>query len=299
MTLKPYPHLTDKAAAAMNLPSTERIAYIQRDNWIPYPAATAILDKLEELLAHPKVERPPNLLVIARSNNGKSSLIKHFLRQHPPEDNLGKDAIHVPVLRVDAPPKPDVVAFFENILNSLFVRYKPSHGEREKRNEVYSVLSHIDLGMIAIDEIHNLIAGPLTKQRAFLNEIKELSNLTKVPIIGLGTSEAYNAIRTDPQLENRFHPMVLPLWEYGKELRQLLASLEKIIPLANPSDLQNPAMAKRVWAISGGTIGEICGLVTEAAIYAIKTGIEQIDDDAMDKCGYQSPSTRKNAIKRA
>lgn len=294
-----YPYLTDKAAAIMALSQAERIEYMQRDNWIPYPAASAIIEKLESLLVHPRVERPPNLLVIARSNNGKSRLIQHFLKQHPPEDNLGGDAIRIPVLCIDAPTKPDAVAFFESILNKLFVRFKPSHGEREKRNAVYSVLTRIDLGMIAIDEIHNLIAGQLAKQRAFLNEIKELSNLTKVPIIGLGTSEAYNAIRTDPQLENRFHPMVLPLWEYGKELRQLLASLEKIIPLENPSDLQNPAIAKRIWAISGGTIGEICGLVVEAAIYAIKKGSERIDDDAIDHCGYQSPSTRKNAIKLA
>jgi hypothetical protein len=93
--------------------------------------------------------------------------------------------------------------------------------------------------------------------------------------------------------------MVLPLWEYGTEFRQLLASLEKIIPLANASDLQSPAIARRVMAISGGTIGEICGLVVEAAIYAINSGSEIIDDNAIDNCGYQSPSARKNAIKQA
>jgi hypothetical protein len=35
----------------------------------------------------------------------------------------------------------------------------------------------------------------------------------------LGIRDAYLAIRTDDQLENRFHPLVLPLWEAGKSWR--------------------------------------------------------------------------------
>jgi len=41
----------------------------------------------------------------------------------------------------------------------------------------------------------------------------------------LGIRDAYLAIRSDDQLENRFHPLLLPPWELGEELARLLASL--------------------------------------------------------------------------
>ncbi|WP_425285102.1 TniB family NTP-binding protein [Arthrobacter crystallopoietes] len=41
---------------------------------------------------------------------------------------------------------------------------------------------------------------------------------------GVGTREAYLAIRSDDQLENRFEPVTLPLWEADADLLSLLAS---------------------------------------------------------------------------
>jgi hypothetical protein len=45
-----------------------------------------------------------------------------------------------------------------------------------------------------------------------------------VPIVGVGTREASLAIRSDDQLENRFEPVILPLWQEGPELMALRAS---------------------------------------------------------------------------
>ncbi len=45
-----------------------------------------------------------------------------------------------------------------------------------------------------IDEIHNVITGPVNKQRLFLNVLKYLGNDLQIPIVGLGTKEALRAI---------------------------------------------------------------------------------------------------------
>lgn len=51
-----------------------------------------------------------------------------------------------------------------------------------------------------------------------------LGNELQIPLVGVGTREAYLAIRSDDQLENRFAPMVLHPWEVGEDTRSLLAS---------------------------------------------------------------------------
>ncbi len=38
----------------------------------------------------------------------------------------------------------------------------------------------------------------------FLNLIRFLGNQLRIPLVGVGTREAYLAIRSDDQLENRF-----------------------------------------------------------------------------------------------
>src|SRR2546423_1765777 len=73
--------------------------------------------------------------------------------------------------------------------------------------------------MLIIDEIHHVLAGSLLQQHNFLNTIKHLSNELQIPIVGVGTREAFNALQTDPQLANRFEPVFLPRWTIGSGLK--------------------------------------------------------------------------------
>jgi hypothetical protein len=50
-----------------------------------------------------------------------------------------------------------------------------------------------------------------------LNLIRFLGNELCIPLVGVGTREAYLATRSDDQLENRFEPFTLPLWEPDEE----------------------------------------------------------------------------------
>lgn len=61
--------------------------------------------------------------------------------------------------------------------------------------------------------------------REFLNLLRFLGNELQIPIVALGTKDAYLAIRSDDQLENRFEPFILPRWEYNEEYLSLLSSV--------------------------------------------------------------------------
>jgi hypothetical protein len=62
------------------------------------------------------------------------------------------------------------------------------------------MLVTINVKMLIIDKIHHVLAGPLLKQRHFLNVIKYMGNELQIPLVAAGTHAAFNAIQIDPLL---------------------------------------------------------------------------------------------------
>lgn len=291
--MKQFPHLSEKAAEKLALSNTERIQHIKKPRWIGYGRAREIMIKLEDLLAHPPQPRMPNMLIVGETNNGKTMLVNKFREKFPAQANLDGEAINIPVLYIQAPPSPDERGIYNAILQRLFEAPSRSEATDAKRDRVVAVLRRVNLGMIMIDEVQHLLAGSYVKQRSCLNVLKYLGNELCVPIVGIGTAEAVRAIQTDPQLSNRFTPEVLPKWGKDAELARLLVSFEHVLPLRQPSQLAEPALAGRIVDLATGTIGEMSTMLNMAAIHAIKTGEERITAEVLGACGYVSPAMRK------
>jgi len=286
-------HLLQKAAAYLDRTDSDRIAYIRSPRWIGYPQAQEILSQLENLLTHPKSHRMPNLLIIGDTNNGKTMLVQRFCNRHKPEDNLDGEAAIVPVLFVQAPPVPDESRFYNAILELLFAPYKSGDRADRKQFQAIKLLRTVGLRMLVIDEIHHILAGTLAKQKAFLNVIKYLGNELQVPIVGVGTRDAFRAIQTDPQLSNRFDHAVLPRWNNDDEFLRLLATFERAIPLHLASNLIDGALADKIYSMSEGYIGEISRLLVSAALHSVETRHERIDKKMLDGIGWVAPSERR------
>lgn len=286
-------HLLAKAAAYLDRPDEERINYIRSPRWIGYDAANSILDRLESLLTHPKTHRMPNLLIVGNTNNGKTMLVKRFCSRHPPEDNKEGQSFVVPVLFVQAPPVPDEGRFYNAILDLLFAPYKPSDRVDRKQFQAIKLMREVGLRMLIIDEVQHILAGNLTRQRTFLNVIKFLGNELEIPIVGVGTKDAFRALQTDTQLANRFDHAKLPRWKNGDDFIRLLMTFEQMLPLRKPSMLDEPVLADRIYSMSEGYIGEISRLLVEAAVAAVKTGKESIDKRLLESIGWVAPSDRR------
>lgn len=291
-------HLSASAAEWLALPAVERIERICAPRWIGYPRTQAILAKLEDLLAWPKSHRMPNLLLVGDTNNGKTMLVQRFRARHPAHDNSQGHGVRVPVLVIQAPPVPDEGRFYNAILELLFAPYKPNDRVDKKQAQVIKLLRYVELRMLVIDEIHHILAGNLNRQRAFLNVIKYLGNELQVPIVGVGTKDAFRAIQTDPQLANRFEPALLPRWSFDGDFLRLLASFERMLPLAEPSQLHDTTLATRLFSLSEGYLGELATLLNQAATVAVETGRERIDFKLLDGLGWISPSERRRAAER-
>lgn len=286
-------HLNVRAKEELSLSDNERIRHILSARWIGYTRAKEILFKLESLLAYPPRHRMPNALLIGDTNNGKTHIIKRFQKDHPTRDNPGGDGTTWPVVCVQAPPVPDEGRFYSGILETLGAPFKPNDRVDNKQFQVMRIFRRINTRMLCIDEVQHILAGTTVKQRNFLNMIKFLGNELQIPIVGVGTQDALNALQTDPQLSNRFEPLWLPKWQMGQEFLKLLSSFEKAIPLKEPSKLVETNLALKLLSLSEGTIGGLSELLGEAAVKAVKSGTEQINLELLKSVNWVPPSERR------
>ena len=289
-------HLHPGARAVARLPGTERLHYVRADRWIGYPRATAALDRLEELLAWPGKQRMPNLLLIGATNNGKSMIIEKFRRLHAPVSEADRERI--PVLVVQMPSEPTVIRFYTGLLAALGAPLRPRQRLAELEQRTLGLLRAVGVQMLVIDELHNVLAGRADARREFLNLIRFLGNELRIPLVGVGTREAYLAIRSDDQLENRFEPFTLPRWEPDGLGCSLLASFAASFPLRRPSPIATPQMARYLLTRCEGTIGELAHLLTDAAVAGIESGEEAITQTTLLMAPYAGPTERRRLFER-
>lgn len=290
-----YSHLHPRTIEKMEMTPDERIEWMKLRRWLGYPRAQIALGKMEELLQHPRVDRMPSLLLLGRTNNGKSTVVKEFTRRHPADENIKGECIKLPVLYVESPGTPSESGIYNEIFKALYGSTITGSLEL-KRDRVVDLLKGIQTKILIVDELHNLSASGAVKSNQVLNALKYLSNVLQMSIIGCGDTRLPRFFRTDDQMENRFVPVVLPHWRYDKDFRQLLSSYERILPLKKPSNLNSNETALKLYTDSEGTIGELSAFLNKAATYAIRTGEERISLATLNACGYVSPSARKTEI---
>ncbi|KFF58389.1 TniB [Cryobacterium sp. MLB-32] len=289
-------HLHPTVRGSARLPAGERVELIRADRWIGYPRAVETVARLEALLGWPDKQRMPNLLLVGPTNNGKSMIVEKFRRGHLPVTEADRE--HIAVLCVQMPSEPSVLRFYIALLAALGAPLQPRWRLAEVEQMPLSLLRSTGVRMLVIDELHNVLAGAGSSRREFLNLLRFLGNELHIPIVGVGTREAYLAIRSDDQLENRFEPVVLPLWTVSADTVSLLASFAAALPLQHPSNIATDDMAQYLLARCEGTIGELAHLLTAAAIAAVESGAESINQRTLVMADYLGPAERKRVFER-
>jgi len=278
--------LSARAIEMLDEPNEARIEHINKQVFIPYERAVSILEEMEDLLSHPKLNRMPNILIIGRSNNGKTEILREFLKRHPAEDRDELDTVYAPVVYIQSPPGPSEHLFLNKMLMMLGVGVKQNSSSEKKLLQLIQVLGRVQTKILMIDELNALLAGSVTKQRFFLNMLKYLSNELNISIVAAGTVDAKQAVNTDKQIKSRFPIRPITFWNSDVKFRKLLASFEYILPLKKESEIYKGEVAKKLYGLSEGTIGELANIVRSSAKYAIETGEEKITMDVVKNCRF-------------
>lgn len=281
----------------MKTENEERIDAILKDGWINYSRSKQVLDSLEMLLKFPKNYRMQNLLIMGESNNGKTSIARRFLKNHQPyiatfmdeETNTPYESVVRPVIMIQCPHIPHEKSLYYNILEQLNLPYRKTTRAEFLKQTIISAFKDMNVKIIIMDEIHHILSGSAAKQREFLNLIKYISNEAQVSIVALGTTEASFALKAERQLDTRFDKIVISKWQYDEDFLKLLLTIEKMIPLNNPSKLAQPEISRLIFQMSNGIIGEVFKIVRLAAVKSIETGEEQITVKGLKALNYVSP----------
>lgn len=294
--MKPHEHLDNGVVEALTLPTPERIAFCQADRWVGYTRATQILQQLDQLLIYPKTLRMPNLLIVGRSGNGKSSILERFTGRHPVQVTPTGSPI-APLLHIEMPETPDESELWSTTLWALGISHREKETPAIKKRQVKSALLYASVRVLVIDEFNNLMnAGK--KAADLLAALKGLSNELKISIVAAGTQSAINALNQDPQMKSRFEPAALDRWTLNSEYLRFLASYERLLPLAEPSGLATRELATMIYGMCGETIGATVKLLKKAACRAIETGHERIEARLLKDISWTKPGEWDDVARR-
>jgi len=292
-------HLRPEARRIAEIPAVERLDCLATDRWIGYSRAQDALKRMGMLLAtQPGRVRPQNMLIVGPSNNGKSTIAEKFQRQHPRRSSEERDRHIFPVLAVQMMPDVTAPRFYAQLLDTLGSPFGTMR-QTDRRNAVtLNLMQACGVRLLLIDELHNLLCGPSSRQREVLGLIRYLGNELRIPIVALGTKDAWLALRLDDQLENRFQPFLLSRWGDDPETGRLLARFGRVSPLRGAAALGFPALRRLIVERSEGLIGEMHQLLSSATAHALMEGRERIEECDLMNCSFQVPSHRRQMMER-
>jgi ATP-dependent Clp protease ATP-binding subunit ClpA len=227
---------------------------------------------------------------------GKSAILREFDRRHP----IGKIpgvGNEVKVLYFQAPAKADESRLYSVILEHLNHPHNDSDIASNKLKQVKKLINALGLRVLVIDELHNIAPSTSTKQREFLVILKYLCNELKICLICAGTPEVWNVVSFDPQLSNRFEPIVLKSWTTKPEdFIAFLKAYERQLPLKHESNLTQRSLLAAIFKLGEGLLGEYVTILKKSAIYALESGEEKITLETLNKIDYIRPSDRTDPL---
>lgn len=287
---KQYEYVHEKFRHLVTASNQERIKFLDEPRWVGYAVANKIIDNLVSLMHKPKRPRMLNLLVVGDSNNGKTTLIRHFYNLHGTPFVDSKADGNCPIILAEAPPSANEKELYISLLERFYIPYRATDSIAKLRYQTIHLFREFKVKMLIIDEFHSLLVGTPRQQRQVMNAIKMLCNELQIPIVGVGTRDAIRVLHTDPQHASRFDVAELPTWKLDKEFQKLLFQFQGILPLKQCSNLQSPELATRIHTISGGNLGNVHRLLTACAVEAINTGTEQITLDIIEHNVWVQPT---------
>lgn len=282
-----YDHLSPSAQEWVHLSAAERIARMRMRRYIDFPRCRYVLDLMADQLTRPPGSLKVNILVWGESGQGKSTIMKKYLRDHPAVFDAAVGVRRTPVVAVEMPPMCDVRWLYFELLSAVDAPTTTARANLPlMADRIVKLYRMMEVRQIVIDELHNMLNGSVRQQRSLLAVIRHLSNTLEIPLVLFGTQDAREALMHDRQLARRFRFISLPTWDPGDEFNALVGSIIRSLPLRRPSQLT--ARALRMLAThTQGVTAHVFETVTELGVRAIETEEERIT--GADMVAYLKP----------
>lgn len=272
----PYNHLGPTAREFISLSAAERIAKMRSRKFTDYPRCRYALDLMAERIERPQGSLKPNLLIWGEPGQGKTTIFRKHLLDHPAVFDREAGVRRTPVVGIEMPPMCDIKWFYTELLRAVGAPLGSGQSQiplmAARIVELYRIMG---VRQIAIDEAHNMLMGTVRQQRTMLAVIRNLTNILEIPLVLFGIQDAREALMHDRQLARRFHFVELPVWGVGEEFNALVGSVLRTLPLRRPSLLTARAL-KLLATHSQGVTAHVFETLIELGVIAIQSEEERI-----------------------
>ena len=285
-------HLFDHVRPVLAAALTERIAFIRAPRWIGTDAALAAHRRLQELLERPPMPRTDGLMLVGPYTNGKTMIAERFVLQH-----LGS-ASERRAWIVQTREGTGLAHFYATVIAGLGAPASGLRSVSRLAEQVDALLKALRPPILIFDEFHNALRGRARDVEAIFAFLRRLGREYDISPVLIGEVAVYDHVNATPEMASQFQALPVPRWRYGEPYLALLDTLEAALPLAHPSDLSQEAVARRVLAMAEGLIGETVRILAEAAVLAVRDGVERITPRSLDALDYTPLSERRRSALR-
>ncbi|BCH19680.1 TniB family NTP-binding protein [Mesorhizobium sp. L-2-11] len=282
-------HLLDHVRPVLSQSMEERIAYIQAPRWVGHQVALQAHQRLAELLARPPALRTRGLMLVGPYANGKTMIAERFAVEHL------RAAERQRVWVVQTREGAGLAHFYGSILQALRAPVGNNRDIGRKAEQIDHLLGSLKPRILIFDEFHNALRGRARDVEAVLAFLRRIGRQFDISPVLIGEVAVYDFINETSEMASRFELQTVPRWQYGEEFLTLLDSLEGALPLARASDLSDEPLARMIFLLSEGLIGEIVAIVTAAAVAAARSGTERITKSGLEALHYIPVSKRRRA----
>lgn len=281
MTSSTGPPTTDDRTKWRSVPTAERIALAQK-LIVLHPRfrdAVGLLERCHQSFHQP--EEPACGALLGASGVGKTSVVEHYFKLHPPYET--ETETRRPVLKVTLQPDARPKGIAADILLALGDPAWSSGTVQTLTNRATKLLARCGVELIVFDEFHHLFdmerARVMTKAAQWL---KVLIVNTRIPVVVCGMPEAEHVLRAE-HTERRFKErLTLRCFTWRtpagrQEFCGMLKRLDATLPLAESSGLAEPEMAGRFYLACRGIPDYLMTLVRGGLTEALGRRIERIE----------------------
>lgn len=285
-------HLLPHVQPLVERSLAERAYFIKSPRWIGYSGAMSMLDKLNELLNRPPHPRMSGYTIVGPYNNGKTMIVERFVIQDLKKSPSQRAWV------VQTGEGAGLAHFYTSIIRAFKAPMKSIRSVHMRGEQLNQLLFSLKPRVLIFDEFHNALRGRRQDVDAIFSFLRRLGrdyDISPVLVGDITVRDYINAPSRGDEMASRIEHCYVPRWKYGDEFLDLLDGLESVTPLAKPSGLSDEPLARRIFTLSEGLIGEVVAIVNAAALAAIQNGTEQITLEGLNAIDYVPLSERRNA----
>lgn len=232
-------------------------------------------------------------MVVGPYANGKTMIAERFAVEHL--RTAERQRVWVVQTREGA----GLAHFYGSILQALRAPTGSSRDVGRKAEQTDHLLGTLEPRILIFDEFHNALRGRARDVEAVLAFLRRIGRQFDISPVLIGEVAVYDFINETSEMASRFDLQAVPRWPYGEEFLTLLDSLEGALPFALASDLSDEPLARTIFQLSEGLIGEVVAVVTAAAAAAAISGAERITKSGIEQLHYIPVSKRRRAPVRS